>query len=87
MFKRFGILSLVLAGTTLLQPTAIFAEGVFHNGKNTTIVERKTENRGERSRRGRGEQKVQVKGIETRVVGSRATNRDHRIYRKADYRR
>ena len=75
MFKRFGILSLVLAGATLLQPTAIFAEGVFHNGKNTTIVERKTEYRGEQSRRDRGEQKVEVKRVETRVTGSRTPSR------------
>ena len=30
MFKRFGILSLVLAGATLCQPAALFAGEGFH---------------------------------------------------------
>jgi hypothetical protein len=94
MLKRFGVLSLVLAGATLLQPTAIFAEGVFHNGKNTTVVQRKTDARGERDAGYHEARTVVGKRVETRVVRPESirresnhrdsSHRDHRIYRKAD---
>ncbi len=78
MFKRFGILSLVLAGATLLQPTAMFAEGLFHNGRNTTVVEQRADYRGERN--------VEVRRGEGRAVRyERPVHRNQHFDRRADY--
>jgi hypothetical protein len=70
MFKRFGILSLVLAGATLLQPAAMFADGVFHNGRNTTVVERRGDERrgGERGGYDRRERNFEARRVEGRSV-------------------
>ncbi len=92
MFKKFGVLSLVFAGATLLQPTAIFAEGVFHDGRNTTVVQQRTDVRGRQDAQYQVERTVVEKRVETRVVRPESTyrqsdHRDHRIYRKADDRR
>jgi len=83
MFKRFGILSLVLAGATLLQPTAMFAEGMFHNGRNTTVVERRGD---ERRGSERAERRAEWSRIEGRSVHYRKpVYRDQRFNRRADY--
>ncbi|MBV8811691.1 MAG: hypothetical protein JO033_23735 [Acidobacteriaceae bacterium] len=76
MFKRFGILSLVLAGATLLQPAAMFAEGIYHNGRNATVVVRRDDDRG----------KTETRRVETRAVRyEKPVYHNQRSDRRAEY--